>query len=130
MLVQAPEDSDEGASSEPHEPADQPDPLHVRPDQVRPLHVLPDHADPLQVRPDQVRPLQLEPHQQSPDQVLPLQSPPDQLVPAQLLAAQAVASHVSPKIVSSPWRTTPSSMVTTEPRASWSDPCPVERGQV
>jgi hypothetical protein len=130
VLAQEPEDRDVGASSEPHEPADHPDPLHVRADQVLPLHVLADQDEPLQVRADHVRALQLEPHQQSPDHVLAVQSPPDQLVPSQLLDAHAAASQVSPKIVCSPSRIMPSSSVTTEPRASWSDPSPVDRGHV
>ena len=59
VLAQAPEDRAEGASSAPHEPADQPDPLHVRADHVRPLQVLADHEFPLHVRADQVLALQL-----------------------------------------------------------------------
>src|SRR5262245_30408017 len=120
VLAQAPEDRAEGASSDPHQPADQ----------LRPLQVLADHEFPLQVRADQVLALQLAPHQQSPDQVLAFHSPPDQVVPSQLLAAQAVASQASPKIDCSPWRITPSSSVTVEPRASWSEPSPVDRVHV
>src|SRR4029450_7104393 len=121
VLAQEPEDRDVGASSEPHEPADQPDPLHVRADQVLPLHVLADHEEPLQVRADHVRALQLEPHQQSPDHVLAVHSPPDQLVPSPRLAAQ---------VRGSPWVTVASSSVTTGPRASCREPSPVDRGHV
>jgi hypothetical protein len=130
VLAHAPEDRAEGASSDPHEPADHPEPLHVRADHVRPLQVLADHEFPLHVRADQVLALQLESHQQSPDQVLAFHSPPDQVVPPQLLAAQVAASQVSPKIVCSPSRITPSSSVTIDPLATYSEPSPVDRGQV
>jgi len=73
---------------------------------------------------------QLAPHQQSPDHDLPFHVPFSQLVPSKLLEAQTAPSHVSPKIVCSPCRTTPSSSVSTDPRANWRDPMPEDRGHV
>src|SRR5439155_1483404 len=105
-------------------------PLQLEPDQLLPLQLEPDQLLPLQLEPDQLLPLQLPSLQLEPDQVLPFQEPPDQLLPDASSTAITGALKLWPKMSCSPFKTTPSAVRWSEPRALSSEPTPVDQSMV
>src|SRR5215218_3801246 len=111
-----------------------PPPLHEAPLQESPLQVLA-----LQVlasqellqntQEDQVLALQESPLQASPLQVVAFQSPPDQAFACASSEAISAASNAEPMMSRSPSSTTPSIEMWSSPRASSSEPTPVEGAQ-
>src|SRR3954469_23999059 len=96
---------------------------------------MPDHVMPDQVMPDQVMPDQVMPDQVMPDQVMPDQVIPDHVMPLQLAvfrrpAAQLRASKDRPRTSTSPRTVRPPTVTCTEPRASSSEPTPVDTAKV
>src|SRR5918995_228410 len=94
-----------------------------------PLHVAPLHESPLQVLALQVLALQESPLQASPLQVLAFQSPPDQDFAWASSEAISAALNAEPMMSRSPSSTTPSIEMWSWPRASSSEPTPVEGTQ-
>src|SRR5918994_306778 len=114
-------------------------PLHESPLQVLALQVLAsqellektqeDQVLALQESPLQVLALQASPLQASPLQVLAFQSPPDQDFAWASSKAISAALNVEPMMSRSPSNTTPSIEMWSWPRASSSEPTPVEGTQ-
>jgi hypothetical protein len=107
------------------------DPDHELPDHELPLQLLPDHELPDHELPDQLLLLQLEPDHELPDhelpdQELPFHRSPDHELPSASSFAMASASKSWPKMSCSPERTTSSRVRCSEPRASSSEPVPVD----
>src|SRR5215218_6656646 len=119
-------------------------PLHEAPLQESPLQVLAlqvlashtllektqeDQVLALQEPPLQVLASQASPLQASPLQVLAFQSPPDQDFACAWSDAISAASNAEPMMSHSPSSTTPSMEMWSRPRASSSEPIPVEGAQ-
>src|SRR5829696_351446 len=119
-------------------------PLHEAPLQESPLQVLAlqvlashellektheDQVLALQESPLQVVALQVSPFQASPLHVFAFQSPPDQDFACASSEAIAAALNVEPMMSRSPSSTTPSIEMWSSPRASSSEPIPVEGAQ-